>query len=93
MAFYAVYYKTPDRSRRNRQTLKSPEIPLLYKIAKLGQVAQNELVIFVQDAILLFPRDSCILKPEKEGGHNSRLPGKWDRVSAAEDHNQGTLQQ
>jgi len=27
-----------------------------------------------------------MIKPENEGGKNSKLPGKWDRVSAAEDH-------
>jgi hypothetical protein len=57
-----------------------------YKTAKSWRNAQNEVVIFVQNAILLFSEFSCMIKPENEGGKNSKLPGKWDRVSAAEDH-------
>ena len=57
-----------------------------FKTAKTRQNAQNEVAIFVQYANLHFPVFSCMIEPENEGGKNSKLPGKWDRVSAAEDH-------
>ena len=55
-------------------------------MADSRQNAQNEVVIFVQNAILFFSGISCMIMPENKGGKISKLPGKWDRVSAAEDH-------
>ncbi|MBO5640742.1 MAG: hypothetical protein J5916_12615 [Oscillospiraceae bacterium] len=47
-----------------------------YKTAKSWRNAQNEVAIFVQNAILLFSEFSCMIKPENEGGKKLQAPRK-----------------
>ena len=46
------------------------------KMADYRQNAQNEVAIFVQNAVLFFGGISCMIKPDNKGGKKLQAPRK-----------------
>ena len=62
-------------------------------MADYRQNAQNEVAIFVQNAVLFFGGISCMIKPDNKGGKKLQAPRKVGPGECRWGSSQGTLRQ